>query len=383
MPVDRELAVKPSLVNKSLVNSNLDSSNLYKPLGIIGCDYSAAMSKPNSSRPNATWITYGNLVKGAKPADSAQPKAASILHIYSLENIGSDRLLDNLLALKSPSSAQHGANNSNPNNSDPQYCHCSDWLIGLDFPFSFPKPFAEILMGPDPSCTWVDLAEIVSNMSFEELLGQVKAAKPLMGGEVKRLTDNSTDPKAQSPLHQINPGMLKMTWQGMHLLLGLHKQGLAILPFTTSDSTTGLSMNGQLTKGANTFMARAMEVYPAAVLKSLSLPWRKYKGKSPEAEQLRQSILNNLIGKGDKLRSVNRIAIAIPELALPPHLEQLALACDDALDAVIAALGVAIAYRNPGQTAPPRQISADLIALEGWIYVPYPQTYRQTYATTS
>jgi hypothetical protein len=354
-------------------------------------------SGPNSSRPNATWITYGKLVKRAEPTADAQPKAASILHIYSLENIGSDRLLDNLLALRGHSAALPGAdnspNNSNPNdlnpnnsnpknsnpkNSNPQSSHSSDWLIGLDFPFSFPRPFAEILMGADPSCTWVDLAKLVSNLSFEELLDQVKAAKPIMGGEVKRLTDNSTDPKAQSPLHQINPGMLKMTWQGMQLLLGLHKQGLAILPFTTSDSTSGLCMNGQLTKGANCFRARAMEVYPAAVLKSLGLPWRKYKGKDPEAEQLRQFILNNLTGKGDKLRSVNRITIAIPELALPPHLEQLALACDDALDAVIAALGAAIAYLNPGQTAPPRQISADLIALEGWIYVTYPQTTEAT-----
>lgn len=186
-------------------------------------------SRPNSSRPNATWITYGKLVKRVEPSADAQPKAASILHIYSLENIGSDRLLDNLLALRGHSAALPGANyspyNSNPNNSNPQSSHSSDWLIGLDFPFSFPRPFAEILMGADPSCTWVDLAKLVSNLSFEELLDQVKAAKPIMGGEVKRLTDNSTDPKAQSPLHQINPGMLKMTWQGMQLLLGLHKQG--------------------------------------------------------------------------------------------------------------------------------------------------------------
>jgi predicted nuclease with RNAse H fold len=122
-----------------------------------------------------------------------------------------------------------------------------------------------------------------------------------------------------------------------------------------------------------------MEVYPAAVLKSLGLPWRRYKGKDPGGESSCGSLyLTNLTGTRDKLRSVNRITIAIPELALPPHLEQLALACDDALDAVIAALGAAIAYLNPGQTAPPRQISADLIALEGWIYVTYPQTTEAT-----
>ncbi len=121
-----------------------------------------------------------------------------------------------------------------------------------------------------------------------------------------------------------------------------------------------------------------MEVYPAAVLKSLGLPWRRYKGKDQEAKQLRQSILTNLTGTREKLRSVNRIAIAVPELVLPPNVEQFALACDDALDAVVAALGAAIAYLNPGQTAPPRQISIDMIALEGWIYVPYPQNNEAT-----
>ena len=91
-----------------------------------------------------------------------------------------------------------------------------------------------------------------------------------------------------------------------------------------------------------------------------------------------QSPLHQITGQSDKLRSVNEIAIAVPELALPPNLEQFAHASDDALDAVAAALGAAIAYLNPAQTAPPRQISADPIALEGWIYVPYTQTKEAT-----
>lgn len=273
---------------------------------------------------------------------------------------------------------------------------------------------------------WVDLATLVSALPFEELLTQVQAAKPIMGGEIKRLTDNCTSPKAQSPLHLINPGMLKMTWQGMQLLLALHKEGFAILPFANTesilpnsqspeisgrarniqhkdsqcgdiqhgDSQNGDSQNGDSQCGdiqhgdsplaenpdreAPPFRAEVMEVYPAAVLKFLGQPWRKYKGKDPEAKQLRQVILNNLAGQSDKLRSVNRIATAVPELSLPPSLEQFALASDDALDAVIAALAAAIAYLNPSQTAPPTQISTDLIALEGWIYVPHPKTIEAT-----
>jgi len=362
------------------------------PANIVGCDYSAAMKQPN-----ATWIARGRL-------------ESSILYIDSLENVGSNRLLENLLGLENLGSA------------------FSDWIIGLDFPFSFPAPFANILRGSNPayssqtsqtsrslqtspteqasptlmtapnSPSWVELATLVSGLPFEELLALVQISKPIMGGEVKRLTDNCTSPKAQSPLHQINPGMLKMTWQGMQLLLALHKMGFAILPFATpagfSPSTTESAEKPG--KGAPQFRAAVMEVYPAAVLNSLGQPWRKYKGKDPEAKQLRQLILNNLAGlsnlksdnslignnnlagQGDKLRSVNRIATALPELSLAPNLEQFALASDDALDAVIAALGAAIAYLNPSQTAPPRQISTDLIALEGWIYVPHPKPIEAT-----
>lgn len=365
--------VKPGLpVDKPRVSYDF---KLVQTLNIAGGDYSAAMSKLNQSKlnqaslspskPNATWIACGKLeiakASGVAPSSSSLG-INNVLHIGSIENIGSDRLLDNLLALNKPK----------PNSSESNTGNCSDWLIGLDFPFSFPKPFTEILMGAKPSYTWSDLAEVVHNLSFEALLAQVTAAKPIMGGEIKRLTDHATDPKAQSPLHQINPGMLKMTWQGMSLLLALQQKGFNILPFATSDCISRLANNSQIEIAPDTVQASVMEVYPAAVLKSLGLPWRKYKGKNPEAVQLRQFILSNLTRKGDKLRSVNKIAIGVPELALAQNLEQIALASDDALDAVVAALGAALAYLNPGQTAPPRQISADLIGLEGWIYVPRP-----------
>ncbi len=369
------------------------------PANIVGCDYSAAMKQPN-----ATWIARGRL-------------ESSILYIDSLENVGSNRLLENLLGLENLPDLE---NLRDPKNSaaNRPLCHqgehakpecsaLSECIIGLDFPFSYPAPFAKILMETNPayssqtapnSPSWVDLATLVSALSFEELLAKVQVAKPIMGGEIKRLTDNCTSPKAQSPLHQINPGMLKMTWQGMQLLLALHKEGFAILPFATTEGFSPANPERAENPGSHAphFRPAVMEVYPAAVLKSLGQHWRKYKGKDPEAKQLRQFILNNLSGRSnltsdnslrgnnnlagqsDKLRSVNRIATALPELSLPPNLEQFTLASDDALDAVIAALGAAIAYLNPSQTAPPRQISTDLIALEGWIYVPHPKTIEAT-----
>jgi len=364
-------------------------------MNIIGCDYSAA-----KAQPNATWLASGNL--------SSEGLARGQLNIYRLEKIGSDKLLEYLLSLTGAGSTGtsprgDGPKGNCPKGNCPRGAATGDfapapqtngaWLIGLDFPFSLPRPFIEILLktdrvlssGPHPGSSsyfkagssanfsasiaavpWVEVAEQVSRVTYNELVALVQAAKPIMGGEVKRQADNSTDPKAQSPLHQINPGMLKMTWQGMQLLLALHQQGFSILPFTKG---TGLN---------NSSAADVIEVYPAAVLKARGLPWRKYKGKDQEAKQLRQFILSNLTDHSDKLRTVNRINSSQVKLELAPHLEQIALGSDDALDAVIAAVGAANACLNPTQTAPPSHILPHTIALEGWIYVPYPKTVQAT-----
>ncbi|MFA6209125.1 MAG: DUF429 domain-containing protein [Candidatus Obscuribacterales bacterium] len=342
-------------------------------MNIIGCDYSAA-----KAQPNATWLASGNL--------SSEGLACGQLNIDRLEKIGSDKLLEYLLSLTGASGSGSGRRGDSPRgagpgDSAPERRTNDAWLIGLDFPFSLPRQFIEILLktnrvlnagssanfiASNAAVPWVEVAEQISQLTYNELVALVQAAKPIMGGEVKRQADNSTDPKAQSPLHQINPGMLKMTWQGMQLLLALHQQGFSILPFTKG---TGLN---------NPSAADVIEVYPAAVLKARGLPWRKYKGKDQEAKQLRQFILSNLTDHSDKLRTVNRINSSQVKLELAPHLEQIALDSDDALDAVIAAVGAANACLNPSQTAPPSHILPHTIALEGWIYVPYPKTVQAT-----
>lgn len=352
-------------------------------MNIIGCDYSAA-----KAQPNATWLASGNL--------SSEGLACGQLNIDCLEKIGSDKLLEYLLSLtgagstganstgagsRAASSRGASSRGAGPGDFAPAPQTNGAWLIGLDFPFSLPRPFIEILLKTDRALNsgssanfsasiaavpWVEVAEQISRLPYNELVALVQAAKPIMGGEVKRQTDNSTEPKAQSPLHQINPGMLKMTWQGMRLLLALHQQGFSILPFTKG---TGLN---------NPSAADVIEVYPAAVLKARGLPWRKYKGKDQEAKQLRQFILSNLTDHAGKLRTVNRINSDQVKLELAPHLEHIALDSDDALDAVIAAVGAANACLNPSQTAPPSHILPHTIALEGWIYVPHPKTVQAT-----
>lgn len=323
----------------------------------VGCDYSAA-----SRQPNATWMAVARYEAGK-------------LSFERLENIGSDKLLVNLGALKTR---------------DETSTRCKPLVIGLDFPFSLPLIFAQALLatGSDQSprpCHWQTLAELVSQIDYSAFEELAVATSRGNGGEPRRLTDKLTDPKAQSPLHRINPGMLKMTWQGMPQLLELSKQGFNILPFNNisagaakeSDPSTSKSASSasestpsakESASSASEIVPSVMEVYPAALLKAMGLPHRKYKGQDESARALRRTII--------ELQSVNKISKTPVELELPPSLRAAAEACDDALDAVIAALGAALARLNRQTYAPPAGPSLAQVAVEGWIYVPYPQQLR-------
>lgn len=300
----------------------------------IGCDYSAA-----AAQPNATWLAEGVIQDEAT--------ATGDIEIVRLENVGSHKLADALLALTDA--------NSGPSNPAQ-----SPVAVGLDFPFSLPLPLARILLAKQSSApSWLELAEFVAGHSYEEFQKLVQDARLPLGGEIKRVADTLTDPKGQSPMHQINPGMLKMTWQGMAMLLTLFKHGLTIEPFGNNGAGAPAS-------------AQVYEVYPAAILKTLGLPYRKYKGRTTEAIELRRQILNGLADGA--LRSVNCYGQSPARLVLTEIAYAEALRSDDALDAVIAALGAAYTRMKPNETGPRGHISRELIELEGWIYVPYQQT---------
>lgn len=375
----------------------MDSSNS-KKFCVAGVDYSAA-APPKG--PNATWLAVGTYEDGR-------------LTINRLENIGSAALLVNLKQLAKDCEQEK-----------------LDLAVGLDFPFSVPVEAAEIILAPvlgmgsgsglgsgsasnsnsnsnsnstststslshsSSNSNWFTLAATVAAMPYARMEEIAAAARLKAGKEPRRLTDNQSDPRAQSPLHKINPGMLKMTWQGMAQLSELTKYGFDILPFAHLGSAPK-------TKGGQKPLV--MEVYPAAILKLCGLPHQKYKGKSPEAQALRQEILEALganIGantnrsqkpnqepiketkKSPKLRSVNE-AIKFPDsLSIPAPIAALALDSDDALDAILAALGTALAQLTPSGPETNSNLcrpdcaaeaakahAVRRIAIEGWIYVP-------------
>ena len=292
-----------------------------------GADYSAA-----APRPNATWLALG------KHQDNA-------LVIYSLEKIGSDRLGQSLIE---------------PRESDERL------LAGLDFPFSWPTAFLEWLeanskpesiAAPPGESSRERGRRLLRDFNFVQL--ETKAIE--FGREPRRLTDELIRPKAQSPLHRINPGMLKMTWQGATLLQELAEAGFHIAPFD------GLTPEAAV-------RAWAMEVYPAATLKVLGLSFQKYKGRAPEAIALRETIIVAL-AKMSKLHTVNSGATSLPDLLFSPELRGRAVQSDDALDAALACYGAYLTVILPDLILPQAILAAGSPTLpqaaEGWIYSPY------------
>lgn len=291
---------------------------------IAGADFSAA-----KKIPNATWLALGELEAG-------------VLKITSLENTGS-------LALPAALSEAKGS---------------GAVLCGLDFPFSYPLPFLEFLGGQVPfppleTCTWLELASAIRNGGFENI--ETMAAKFAEGSkatgkpEPLRLCDTLTVPRAKSPLHKINPGMLKMTFHGIETLLQLREFGFSVLPFegTLPDRTTQNSV---------------IEVYPAATLRALGIDHTLYKGKDCKRINAILEALQERKTQSPKLHSVKSPRLNYVSLHLESVPAKTAAASHDALDAVLAALAAAQALMNRQAVACQPGLEPRSLALEGWIY---------------
>ncbi len=369
----------------------------FKPILIAGADYSAAIKQPNP-----TWLALLEVLEGSGAAElsaaasrnkkgTMQEKRNNFLHLRltSLENVGSEGLYQAL-------------------------AETSPLRIGLDFPFGYPAPFLDWIRrrgasqqrpargnedtrgrrspagneeaGKDTceklvcretqpgviACHDWQLTRELASMPFSELEQAVAEFARTTKPEPLRLTDQLVSPKGTSPLHRINPGLLKMTWQGATLLLALKAIGFRISPFDQEDS------NGAATA------SKVMEIYPAALLKWLSLPHRRYKGTSATAVQTREEIASALARSSGmvlsphKLHTVNSGRPCQLKLDIKPSLRHRCLADDNALDGVIAAIGAAISLMDPPavspailEASPELSRQSHLVQREGWIYTPY------------
>lgn len=304
------------------------------PLLFAGADYSAAKSEPNP-----TWLAVAMI-------DNSAPVKNRRLSIKSLENCGSSNLITAIC-----SSSDYWGNDFT--------------AIGLDFPFSYPIPFIKAIAPPgkiiDDSgkIDWIAAMTYIAQCEYSLIERTADQVSQTLGVEPSRLADTRTSPQGASPLHRINPGLRKMTWQGHALLCELRALGMHVLPFESGSSTA------------------LMEVYPAAMLKSLGLPYRKYKGATPDAIGMRVDILERLT----RLHTVKELPWMDLELVIEPALLDIARGSDDALDAVIAALAATIAHFNKSLCAPDERLKSangkhpgSPAEIDGWIYTPYLQT---------
>ncbi|MBS1993019.1 MAG: DUF429 domain-containing protein [Cyanobacteria bacterium SZAS LIN-3] len=305
-----------------------------------GADYSAARQQPN-----ATWLALGKQAGG---------KRGNVLAIYKLENVGSDRLGEALVGLGG--APDHPQTQESPRQGRPV-------CAGLDYPFGWPREFVEYYRSQNSS----DIASVSKDRdavfgdpaNFEDLDALVRA----FGREPKTLAGRLISPKAASPLHRINPGLLKMAWQGRQMLRFLRQKGWAIPPF-----------DGPLEDFLPENRSIAMEVYPAATLCAAGLPFRKYKGSTPEARTMREQIITGLT----RLHTVKAITapdgmgVEPTKLAIPPTIAAAALGSDDALDAVLACYSAFLATLMP-RLCDPKLLTEDRLTpqIEGWIYTPY------------
>lgn len=328
-----------------------------------GADFSAARESPG--KQNATWLALGEL---SECAVETEPEAFNrffrasrfTLKVHSVENTGSSALAQKILKAKSSLSLA-------------DQLPYERSVFGLDFPFSVPKGFYEFLHPlSDGTAQWQGDTALCS-MAFEDLERKAIEYFKLKGGEERRSCDQYCLPMAQSPLHRINPGMLKMTHTGSAVLQELRAAGYAIMPWDGLE--IGMHIGSGTLAGSLVGAVRhaVLETYPSAILLWLELPYRKYKEKDEQAAERRSQIWDGLC----KLHTVNKRNWFDLKLELEPSLRDTCLSSADALDSVLACLSAAIAVSYPAQTSPrSRQTSATspsaepIDPLEGWIYTP-------------
>ncbi|MBD2175463.1 DUF429 domain-containing protein [Pseudanabaena sp. FACHB-1998] len=214
-----------------------------------------------------------------------------------------------------------------------------NWLAGVDFPLGQPRKLVENLGW---GSTWAEYVELVGQMSKQEfvtVLNQYRQDRAAGDREHLRQTDRLTG--AISPMKVYGVPVGKMFFEGAPRML---KAGFSIQPcHPTADSRT------------------VLEIYPALIAKAL-IGKHSYKSdtkskQTQEMQLLRQEIII-------QMRSPVFLTKYGLRLEISENLILLALqdASGDTLDAILAAIQAAIAFRQPHYGIPE---TCD--RLEGWI----------------
>ena len=277
--------------------------NLPSMTTIIGVDFSGARSD------NKTWIAQGRL-----DSDDA-------LLLHGVQPIRRDDLHDLLAAIPTPA------------------------VAALDFPFGVPRQFAEHVGVVSAPHTMSGLWNIISTKDIDDFIGE-RNQFVAEHGEPRRAGDLKYHRESYSPLHNVNPNMLPMTYHGIRLLHRWHQRQPRrwhVPPLRPG--------------GPPSETVTLLELMPGAFLRSIGLPYKGYK-KGQRALQLRDEILDSLVDKS---------GVSITNL---PDVRDDCRSNDDCLDAMVAAVGAAAWARDPSRFRHPTDDELPDARLEGWIYVP-------------
>jgi hypothetical protein len=216
---------------------------------------------------------------------------------------------------------------------DPDRALMNVEAIGLDFPFSLPVSFAELLLGgPFPEEGWWALAKRLERLTRPEYLTRVHEFRDTQG-ESRRLTDERAE--AYSPLRRISPDLGSRAFHGIRMIAE-DRSRFAMRPFE--------SAQGKL----------LLEVYPDALVRRIA---------PSEEETDRPERLREIVSGLSSLRYL--------PVDLDGPFRRSCLSRRDALDAVIAARSAAVAVltgeadRGPDELAPGHGAR---VRCEGWIY---------------
>lgn len=229
-----------------------------------------------------------------------------------------------------------------------------DAVVAMDFPFGVPSVFAEYLSRDAKPKTMRDVWRTVATMSVNDFTDKRNEFVQSPSVEPTRLGDARYFPESFSPLHEVRPNMIPMTFYGMQMLHTLWTETRCQVPPLDFARHNGTVL---------------LEVMPGAALKALGLPHREYKnnkGSNP---------LRNLENRQRILTDLNPQATFGIALQNVQDYRDLFMFNDDALDSFIASIVAALWAKDPDRFRCP-QVGKELAVaqLEGWIYVPKSQS---------
>jgi hypothetical protein len=276
-----------------------------------GVDFSGAKSTPND-----TWLVTGHL-------------GSLGLEVASVKNPGSLALAAELDSL-----------------SEMRAC-------GLDFPFSLPIDFMRYLarkLECDEFQEWQELALKLVFMTYEDFAAIANEFEA-----TKRFTDKNAGRQAKSPIHQVNPNMVPMTFHGIRLLARLNPSRYSVIPFQSPSPSS----------------CTLLEVYPREILWLLGVPDQGYKTKDKKTNEktlaVRRQIVDGLLNirerGGQKYQDC-------PRLNMTNAIKGQVIASDHALDALVACYAAGLYFANPELFPDPLDFDNECVLTEGWIYAP-------------